>query len=612
MTATTSRPRRRISLVWPMTVALVVTAVAPVLAVGAFQRAAQQDALTERAVDDLHVVADVQQARLASVVSSTRDHVRLVTSRTQMRSDFAAVAAGATDRKVELDANIRDAAAASNTVAAIALIDRDGGVIATTDPTLADAAAALVVQLDAAAASTTVSIVESGDQPRWLLAAPVQHLGIPVGAAVVAVDAGTLLPLSSTAHEHEHGITTCVFARTSGGAIVSVGAMDPTHAARCDALRDPRTAQDAAAGAIDTPLASLSLDGSARDFVDVSVGGAAMVAATRTIDTTGWGLIVTLDRDDFLAPIQDTARQLALATSLLAAIAVIAAIGVSHWLTAPIRSLRDAAASFRRDGIDVPADIDAPGELGELAETFNELTGRVRAEQHEAERRYEDLELLTRAMAHDLKGPLTNVRGLVETVVSGRVTDHDQQHHLLMRALTASVHMQDQIDNLLALIRSVGKPHDFTAVDLSAVAADVVDQLGNDAHVTVDPLPAVSGDQILLERLLLNLVENAEKYHAEGATPQIHVHAEPTSDGHATVIHVDDGGIGIPPDQRHAVLHAFRRGANPSKAAGAGLGLSIVASVVAHHDGQLAISDSPLGGTRVSVTLPYGPPSEAP
>jgi two-component system OmpR family sensor kinase/two-component system sensor histidine kinase QseC len=112
----------------------------------------------------------------------------------------------------------------------------------------------------------------------------------------------------------------------------------------------------------------------------------------------------------------------------------------------------------------------------------------------------------------------------------------------------------------------------------------------------------VPGDPAALLALLRNLVDNALRYGPDGTRVRVQV----GRDGLAVRLQVDDDGPGIPAAERERVFQRFVRGAGGSAEAGSGLGLAIVRQVAERHGATLALTDSPLGGLRVTVRFPVG------
>ena len=109
--------------------------------------------------------------------------------------------------------------------------------------------------------------------------------------------------------------------------------------------------------------------------------------------------------------------------------------------------------------------------------------------------------------------------------------------------------------------------------------------------------PSLSCDAKYLSRALANVLRNAVRY----ARSRVALSVERS--GNRTVIQVDDDGPGVPPDQRSRIFEPFTRveGSRGRDSGGVGLGLAIVKSVAEWHGGEARVSDSPLGGARVSI-----------
>ena len=141
-------------------------------------------------------------------------------------------------------------------------------------------------------------------------------------------------------------------------------------------------------------------------------------------------------------------------------------------------------------------------------------------------------------------------------------------------------------------------------VDLTAQATQATSSRHPDLTVT-GPGPeqapvVVRGSEAWLRSVVDNLMTNAAVHGRPDGTVRVEV--QTTTGG--VVVTVDDDGPGIPADQREAVFSRFVRGADADDRPGSGLGLSLVAQLVALHGGTVDIQDSPLGGARVVARLP--------
>jgi PAS domain S-box-containing protein len=236
-------------------------------------------------------------------------------------------------------------------------------------------------------------------------------------------------------------------------------------------------------------------------------------------------------------------------------------------------------------------------------------------------RRYEtDLAVFAGVVAHDLKAPLTVVRGHCELAIdvlddaSGEPAPAEARQ-ALVRITRAVDRMSTMIDTLLAYTTARDAPLHTRTVDLAALATEVIhDRIAHlpaddRPEVHVGELPPVSADPAMLRHVLENLVGNALKYVRPGHTPRIEVTGTGAGAGLAR-IEVADRGIGIPDADKVAIFERFHRAHAGAGYGGTGLGLAICKRIVERHGGDIAVADNPGGGTRFAFTLPTPADSE--
>ncbi len=208
-------------------------------------------------------------------------------------------------------------------------------------------------------------------------------------------------------------------------------------------------------------------------------------------------------------------------------------------------------------------------------------------------------------ITHELKNPLTSIRGHVELMADGKGSP------LSVAAIQRNVHrMTTLIDDLLVLAK-VSDPHrDFLpgAVSMSSVVDEVCDALSVQAQrkgirldrTGVAPLDAW-GERTEITRLVTNIVSNAVKYTPTGGSATLRVHAD---QGHV-VFSCTDTGLGISPEDKLTLFDEFERSSNPDARAesGSGLGLAIVRRIAERHGAELLV-DSEVGvGSTFRVLL---------
>ncbi len=253
-------------------------------------------------------------------------------------------------------------------------------------------------------------------------------------------------------------------------------------------------------------------------------------------------------------------------------------------------------------------DADGDTEVGQVALALNRMldhVGDALAARHASETRVRQF---VADASHELRTPLAAIRGYAE--LTRRTSDEvpEQIAHAMRRVESEAVRMTSLVEDLLLLARlDAGRPLARDPVDLSRVVVDCVSDAriagpDHDWRLELPPEPVVvSGDQHKLQQVLVNLLSNA-RVHTPGGTT---VTTSLVRRGGDVVLTVADDGPGVPAELQAEVFERFARGDNSrSRAAGStGLGLSIVAAVVAAHGGEVEV-ESRAGDTRFSVRLP--------
>jgi two-component system, OmpR family, sensor histidine kinase KdpD len=222
---------------------------------------------------------------------------------------------------------------------------------------------------------------------------------------------------------------------------------------------------------------------------------------------------------------------------------------------------------------------------------------------------------LLAALSHDLRTPLTVLVGLAESLCLTKPELSTAQRETA-EAITEEAHrMSALVSNLLdmARIESGGVKLNLEWQQLEEVvgtALEATRSILKQHHVDIRlprDLPLVRFDALLIERVLVNLLENAAKYTPAGST--VTISAEVIAD--QLSISVSDNGPGLPPGQEDAVFEKFARGHRESATPGVGLGLAICRAIIDSHGGKITGFNRPSGGATVNFTLPLGSPPTA-
>ena len=311
--------------------------------------------------------------------------------------------------------------------------------------------------------------------------------------------------------------------------------------------------------------------------------------------------------------VQTIISVMGLAAVIALIVAVIASILIADRLSNPIRRLTGAARELSEGHLDTRVSPPSSSrEMGELTTAFNSMAERVQASIEYIRRDRDRSRDFLADVSHELKTPIAALRTFNELLSDGQVKDKATQKEFLEQSRQQIERLDWLAANLLELskLESGLVLLDLRPDDLRAVVESAVQQAHAAADrkairlVTVLPKDAIRQhhDPQRLGQVLGNLLGNAIKFTPLGG--EVTVTLEPTTDG--AELRVTDTGVGINAAELPFVFERFYRGAqaHESRAAGSGLGLSIVRSIVEMHSGRVSISSTPGKGTEVAVDLP--------
>lgn len=226
----------------------------------------------------------------------------------------------------------------------------------------------------------------------------------------------------------------------------------------------------------------------------------------------------------------------------------------------------------------------------------------------ELERSNRELQDFAFVASHDLQEPLRKIQ-----VFSGRLETKAEQldsdaRDYLHRMVSAANRMQVLIRDLLAYSRIGTQGHPFAVLDLNRVVAEVLQDLelaleANGAHVEVEALPSLQGDETQIRQLLQNLLANALKFHKAGEPPRVKIHAERSAD-QTWALCISDRGIGFDEKYRDAIFQPFHRLHDRQHYTGTGIGLAIVKKIAERHGARVGARSRPGQGATFCISFP--------
>jgi signal transduction histidine kinase len=301
------------------------------------------------------------------------------------------------------------------------------------------------------------------------------------------------------------------------------------------------------------------------------------------------------------------------AAGLALLVAVMASLLLANRLTIPIRRLTDAARELAEGNLDARVSAPPSGspEIGELATTFNLMAERLQQSIGFIRRdRDRSREFLADA-SHELRTPLAALRTFNELLTNGAAANPTTRAEFLESSRVQIERLDWLASNLLELSRldSGLAALDLRPEDLRAVVENAIHQAEPEAKERGVELVLELPEEPIRQRhdpqrmgqVLGNLIANALKYTPAGG--RVTASVKRTAEG--AELTVSDTGLGIEPAELPHVFERFYRGTNRNvEAPGAGLGLSIVRSIVDMHGGRVEIASAPDSGTEVVVSLP--------
>ena len=289
--------------------------------------------------------------------------------------------------------------------------------------------------------------------------------------------------------------------------------------------------------------------------------------------------------------------------SLITLAVVIALAAIVGWVFSgrtlrPVQLITAAARAASERNLSARVAPSGPrDELRELAETFDDMLARLQAA-------FEGQQRFIANASHELRTPLAVMRASIDVVLGNPDSTAGDLRGMAADIRAEVDHAEHLIGALLILARNEAGLRVHEEVDLATVAEDVLDTtaLGDQrVHATLEPA-VISGDPVLAERLIANLVDNAVRYNL--AAGDIWISTCTTAGG--SQLTVANTGPVVSPADAGRIFQPFERLRERTSHEGFGLGLAIVASITAIHGGMVTARSRDDGGLSVAVSIPSG------
>lgn len=289
---------------------------------------------------------------------------------------------------------------------------------------------------------------------------------------------------------------------------------------------------------------------------------------------------------------------------------------ISRSIIKPLSLLKSAAEQIKTGNLDFTITYARRNELGELATTFESMRSQLKDSLEKQEQYEINRKELISGISHDLKTPITAIKGYVEGIMDG-VANTPEKMERYIRTIHGKAGQLDKLIDELFLFSKLDlnkTPFNFETVDIKDYLQDFLEELRFDLEgkktdlvflADTDSPLQVTADREKLRRVMMNIIDNALKYTGEKAERgQISIRLN--DQGERVMVSVADNGPGIKGEDLPFIFDRFYRSdpARSSAAGGSGLGLAIAKLIITEHGGEIW-AESRLGqGATICFTLP--------
>ncbi len=353
--------------------------------------------------------------------------------------------------------------------------------------------------------------------------------------------------------------------------------------------------------------------------------------AIAPLTTKPWFVIFAQPQAAFLAPIQAQTNTALMLAAIIAGMVTIAAVVMGQILTKPLISLTKKVSQFTAGNLNIRVKIRAKDEIGNLANSFNNMIERIQNYTESLEAKNTELSDIDKLKdeflantSHELKTPLNGIIGIAESMIDGATGDLNQEQNTnLLMIASSGRRLSNLINDILDLsrlkhknlelqIKPIGM-REITDIVLTLskpLAQQKSLQLINSISTEI---PAVSADENRIQQVLYNLIGNAIKFTEMGTIevsavviPSFKLSFDKAKEKGLLEITISDTGIGIASDKLERIFESFEQadGSITRSYGGSGLGLSITKQLVELQGGKIRVESTLGKGSQFIFTLP--------
>ncbi|HSW85812.1 MAG TPA: sensor histidine kinase [Candidatus Saccharimonadales bacterium] len=574
-------------------------ALVPLMVVGGLLYQYSIQNIEQETEKNLNSIATIQEHRIANNRAQNLERLTNFTSRPQLKTILGQYDNRPTSSaQAQLMANIAQAKSGDDNLSSITIITNKGIVAASTVPKRITSNLANTEIFKAGMLHNNVQLVSSGEsqKPVFYLFGPLQINGKVNGVAEIEVGSDDLLAtIQDYTGLEKTGETTIAKNLPSGQSIYLTSLRFDRQAAFNRTVAGSDIAMSKALGGKNETIIK------SKDYRGVKV-----LAATRYIKDSQWGLVVKIDQTEAFQAATQLRSEFLLLSFISSVLIVFSAIYLAQRATQPILDIDEVAEEVSRGKLVDRVHNSSNDELGNLATTFNSML--------------DNLEVLDKSKSdfvslasHQLRTPLTSIKWYAEALLDPKFRlSGEKQKHYLQQLYASNERMIELVNALLNVSRI-----DFDklpAKDDKVYLKHALEQVINDESarireksIVIDKkfdkkLAPIYIDRSWIRVILQDLISNAIKYSA----PKQHVSVVVEQLPKHVLIHVKDTGFGIPMAQQNKIFTKFFRADNARKQGsdGSGLGMYITKAMVERAGGTIWFESKENEGTTFYVKLP--------
>jgi signal transduction histidine kinase len=339
----------------------------------------------------------------------------------------------------------------------------------------------------------------------------------------------------------------------------------------------------------------------------------AVIASTRYIEKTGWGMITKIDREEVSEPLTKLRNITILIGLVTVVIFMVLSFLFAAYLALPINAIANTANQISEGDLGKRLEVtNSSNELNHLVASFNRMAEHLIIAKEGLEKKVEQLDRSNEALdrfayivSHDLKAPLNAITSLAEFLKSDYEEKLDDEGKQILGMIEQKiVHMHELINGVLEYSRVSAGQCLVERIDINEIVQQVIENIAPSDHIkinTANKLPVLNIERIMILQIFQNLLSNAVKYMNK---PSGNITVGSVLENDKIKFFVSDNGPGIPVKYFEKIFEIFNKTHQDSKADSTGVGLAIVKKIVEQKGGRIWVESEVGKGSVFYFSLP--------